>query len=384
MPAEQVPATHVQVNPDALASRGISLADVRTALVNATINLPKGNLEGGRQQFTLDTNDQLFDAEAFRHIIAAYRNGAPVQIKDIGEVINSSQSARTGAWFNGKRSELLMIERQPGANTIKVVDRIEAMMPELEASIPPSVHVDLVSDRSRNIRDSVADVELTLSITIGLVVLAIFVFLRKVWATIIPSVTVPLALVATAGVMYVVGYSLDNVSLMALTISVGFVVDDAIVMIENIVRYIERGEAPFAAAIKGAGQIGFTIVSITFSLIAVFIPLLFMGGIIGRLFREFAVTVTVAVVASAFVSLTLTPMMCSRFLKHEEKMVLRYLVWVETTSGGRSEVELSGDEIGDGSEVSNGAIAASLCLGGLYEAVDSLNETIGDLAMEPT
>ena len=317
---QQVPATHVQVNPDALASRGVSLADVRTALVNATINLPKGNLEGRRQQFTLDTNDQLFDAEAFRHIIAAYRNGAPVQIKDIGEVINSSQSARTGAWFNGKRSELLMIERQPGANTIKVVDRIEAMMPELEASIPPSVHVDLVSDRSQNIRDSVADVELTLSITIGLVVLAIFVFLRKVWATIIPSVTVPLALVATAGVMYVVGYSLDNVSLMALTISVGFVVDDAIVMIENIVRYIERGEAPFAAAIKGAGQIGFTIVSITFSLIAVFIPLLFMGGIIGRLFREFAVTVTVAVVASAFVSLTLTPMMCSRFLKHEEKM----------------------------------------------------------------
>ena len=317
---QQVPATHVQVNPDALASRGVSLADVRTALVNATINLPKGNLEGGRQQFTLDTNDQLFDAEAFRHIIAAYRNGAPVQIKDIGEVINSSQSARTGAWFNGKRSELLMIERQPGANTIKVVDRIEAMMPELEASIPPSVHVDLVSDRSQNIRDSVADVELTLSITIGLVVLAIFVFLRKVWATIIPSVTVPLALVATAGVMYVLGYSLDNVSLMALTISVGFVVDDAIVMIENIVRYIERGEAPFAAAIKGAGQIGFTIVSITFSLIAVFIPLLFMGGIIGRLFREFAVTVTVAVVASAFVSLTLTPMMCSRFLKHEEKM----------------------------------------------------------------
>ena len=317
---QQVPATHVQVNPDALASRGVSLADVRTALVNATINLPKGNLEGRRQQFTLDTNDQLFDAEAFRHIIAAYRNGAPVQIKDIGEVINSSQSARTGAWFNGKRSELLMIERQPGANTIKVVDRIEAMMPELEASIPPSVHVDLVSDRSQNIRDSVADVELTLSITIGLVVLAIFVFLRKVWATIIPSVTVPLALVATAGVMYVVGYSLDNVSLMALTISVGFVVDDAIVMIENIVRYIERGEAPFAAAIKGAGQIGFTIVSITFSLIAVFIPLLFMGGIIGRLFREFAVTVTVAVVASAFVSLTLTPMMCSRFLKHEEQM----------------------------------------------------------------
>ncbi len=316
---EQIPAAHVQVNPDALASRGISLEDVRTALVNATTDAPKGNLEGKSQEFTLDTNDQLFNPSAFGNIIAAYRNGAPVQIKDVGRVIESSQSARTGAWFDGKRIELLLIEREPGANTIKVVDQIKAMMPQLEASIPRSVHVDLVSDRSTNIRDSVSDVEMTLMITIGLVVLTIFVFLRKIWATIIPSVTVPLALVATAGVMYVVGFNLDNISLMALTIAVGFVVDDAIVMIENIVRYIEEGEAPFAAAIKGAGQIGFTIVSITFSLIAVFIPLLFMGGIIGRLFREFAVTVSVAVVASAFVSLTLTPMMCSRFLTHEDK-----------------------------------------------------------------
>ena len=316
---EQIPAIHVQVNPDALASRGISLEDVRAALVSATTDLPKGNLEGSRRQFTLSTNDQLFNPEAFRHIIVAYRNGAPVEIKDIGKVINSSQSPRTGAWFDGKRTELLLIERQAGANTISVVDQIKAMMPTLEASIPPSVHVDLISDRSQNIRDFVADVEMTLSITIGLVVLAIFMFLRKLWATIIPSVTVPLALVATTGVMYVVGFNLDNVSLMALTISVGFVVDDAIVMIENIVRYIEQGEAPFAAALRGAGQIGFTIVSITFSLIAVFIPLLFMGGIIGRLFREFAVTVTVAVVASAFISLTLTPMMCSRFLHHEDR-----------------------------------------------------------------
>jgi multidrug efflux pump subunit AcrB len=321
---QQIPATHVQVDPDALASRGISLEDVRTALANATTDLPKGNLEGERQEFTLDTNDQLFDAGAFGNIIAAYRNGAPVYIKDVGKVVNSSQSARTGAWYDGKRIELL-IERQPGANTIKVVDQIKAMMPELEASIPPSVHVDLVSDRSINIRDSVSDVEMTLMITIGLVVLTIFVFLRKVWATIIPSVTVPLALVATAGVMYVVGFNLDNISLMALTIAVGFVVDDAIVMIENIVRYIERGESPFQAAIRGAGQVCFTIVSITFSLIAVFIPLLFMGGIIGRLFREFAVTVSVAVVASAFVALTLTPMMCSRFLSHES----------ETTQPGR-------------------------------------------------
>ncbi len=206
---QQIPATHVQVDPIALAERGISLEDVRAALVNATTDLPKGNLEGEHQQYTLDTNDQLFDANAFRHIIAAYRNGAPVEIKDIGDVINSSQSARTGAWYGRKRIELLLIERQPGANTIKVVDEVRAMMPALEASIPPSVHVDLVSDRSKNIRDSVADVELTLSITICLVVLAIFLFLRKVWATIIPSATVPLALVATAGVMYIVGFNRD-------------------------------------------------------------------------------------------------------------------------------------------------------------------------------
>jgi hydrophobe/amphiphile efflux-1 (HAE1) family protein len=314
---EQIPAVHVQINPDAIASRGISLEDVRNALVSATTDLPKGNLEGHSQEYTVGANDQLFDASAFGHVIAAYRNGAPVEIKDIGNVVDSSVSARTGAWYDTKRIELLLIQREPGANTIKVVDQIKAMMPQLQASIPRSVHVDLVSDRSQNIRDSVADVEMTLLITIGLVVLTIFLFLRNVWATVIPSVTVPLALVATAGVMYVIGFNLDNISLMALTIAVGFVVDDAIVMIENIVRYIELGETPFAAALKGAGQIGFTIVSITFSLIAVFIPLLFMGGIIGRLFREFAVTVSVAVVASAFVALTLTPMMCSRFLVHE-------------------------------------------------------------------
>ncbi len=316
---QQIPAVHVEVNPDAIASRGISLEDVRTALINATTDLPKGNLEGSKQEFTLGINDQLFSAKAFSDVIVAYRDGAPVRVKDVGNVIISSQEARTGAWYGQKRIELLLIEREPGANTIKVVDQIKAMMPGLEASLPRSVHVDLVSDRSINIRDSVADVEMTLMITIGLVVLTIFLFLRKVWATIIPSVTVPLALVATAGVMYMVGFNLDNISLMALTIAVGFVVDDAIVMIENIVRYIEQGESPFAAALKGAGQIGFTIVSITFSLIAVFIPLLFMGGIIGRLFREFAVTVSVAVVASAFVSLTLTPMLCSRFLAHEDE-----------------------------------------------------------------
>ncbi len=316
---EQIPAVHVQINPSAIASRGISLEDVRAALVNATTDLPKGNMEGTKQEFTVGTNDQLFDASSFRNVIVAYRDGAPVRVKDVGDVVNSSQYARTGAWYDQKRIELLLIYREQGANTIKVVDEIKAMMPQLEASIPRSVHVDLVSDRSTNIRDSVADVEMTLMITIGLVVLTIFLFLRQLWATIIPSVTVPLALVATAGVMYIVGFSLDNISLMALTIAVGFVVDDAIVMIENIVRYVEQGDPPFEAALKGAGQIGFTIVSITFSLIAVFIPLLFMGGIIGRLFREFAVTVSVAVVASAFVSLTLTPMMCSLFLVQDNK-----------------------------------------------------------------
>jgi hydrophobe/amphiphile efflux-1 (HAE1) family protein len=314
---QQTPATHVQVNPDALAARGIGLEDVRTALVNATTDQPKGNIEGKTQEFAIDTNDQLFNPSAFRHIIVAYRNGAPVQVKDIGDVISSSQYARTGAWFDQHRAELLLIEREPGANTIQVVDEIEALMPQLRASIPPSVHVDIVSDRSLTIRASVQDVERTLAITIALVVLVIFLFLRNAWATIIPSVTVPLALVMTTGIMYMLGYSLDNLSLMALTIAVGFVVDDAIVMIENIVRYIEEGEKPFQAALKGAGQIGFTIVSITFSLIAVFIPLLFMSGIIGRLFREFAVTVSIAVVASAFISLTLTPMMCSRFLSRE-------------------------------------------------------------------
>jgi len=316
---EQVPAVHVQVNPDALAARGINLEDIRNALLNATDDGPKGNLEGGQQSFTIDTNGQLYRAEGFRDIIATYRHGVPVPLKDVARVFDGSLSPRAGAWHDGKQTMLLLIQREPGANTIAVVNKIKSMMPSLVAAIPPSVHVDLVSDRSVNIQASVADVEMTLALTVGLVILVIFLFLRHAWATIIPSITVPLALVATAGVMYVLGFNLDNISLMALTISVGFVVDDAIVMIENIVRYIEQGEKPFAAAIKGAGQIGFTIVSITFSLIAVFIPLLFMGGIIGRLFREFAITVTVAVVASAFVSLTLTPMMCSRFLRHEDE-----------------------------------------------------------------
>src|SRR5436309_3452739 len=313
-------APHIQVNPGALASRGIGLEDVRNALLTATVNRPKGVLEGAHQTFTLDTNDQLFNADAYRNVIVAYRNGAPVRLRDIGNVVDSVQNERIGAWYYDTPAEGLAIQRQAGANTIELVDTIKSIVPRLEEAIPPSVKVDLVSDRSLVIRAAVHDVQYTMMLTIGLVVIVIFLFLRTLWATVIPSMAVPLSLLATFGVMYAVGYSLDNISLMALTISVGFVVDDAIVMIENIVRYIEQGDRPFEAALKGAGQIGFTIISITFSLIAVFIPLLFMSGIIGRLFREFAVVVSVAVIASAIISLTLTPVMCSLFLKgHSER-----------------------------------------------------------------
>ncbi|HXQ42419.1 MAG TPA: efflux RND transporter permease subunit [Candidatus Udaeobacter sp.] len=308
---------HVQVNPMALAAKGLSFEQVRNAITNANLDKAKGTLEGAQQTVTLDSNDQLFDAGAYRKVIIAYRDGAPVRLADVGDVVNSVQNARVGAWYGTKRSELLLIQRQAGANTIAIVDKVKAMVNELSASIPAAVKVELVSDRSLTIRASVGEVEKTMLITIALVVMVIFVFLRHLWATVIPSVAMPLALIGTFAIMYVLGYSLDNLSLMALTISVGFVVDDAIVMIENIVRYIELGLDPFAAALKGSGQIGFTIVSITFSLTAVFIPLLFMGGIVGRLFHEFAVTVTVAVSVSAFVSLTLTPVMCSLFLDRQ-------------------------------------------------------------------
>ena len=310
-------AVHVRINPGALTARGIGLEDVRNALMTTTVNRPKGNLEGARQVFTIDTNDQLFNADSFKNVIVAYHNGAPVRLKDVGEVVDATQNERIGAWYYDTPAEGLAIQRQAGTNIIQVVDTIKSWIPRLEESIPPSVKINLVSDRSLVVRAAVHDVQFTMMLTVGLVIVVIFLFLRTLWATVIPSLAVPLSLLATFGVMYAVGYSLDNVSLMALTISVGFVVDDAIVMIENVVRYIEQGERPFEAALKGAGQIGFTIISITFSLIAVFIPLLFMGGIVGRLFREFAVTVSVAVVASAFVSLTLTPVLCSLFLKEQ-------------------------------------------------------------------
>ena len=313
-------AAHIKINPGALASRGIGFEDVRNALVGTTLDRPKGVLEGPHQTYTLDTNDQLFTAAQYNNVIIAYRNGAPVRVKDIGEAVDSVQNERIGAWFFDEPAEGLAIQRQAGANTIQLVDTIQEMVPHIMQSFPPTLRVDLVSDRSLVVRAAVHDVQFTMMLTVVLVVIVIFVFLRTLWATVIPSMAVPMSLLATFAVMYVVGYSLDNISLMALTISIGFVVDDAIVMIENIVRYIEQGDPPFEAALKGAGQIGFTIISITFSLIAVFIPLLFMGGIIGRLFREFAVTTTVAVVASAFISLTLTPMLCSLFLKgHTEE-----------------------------------------------------------------
>jgi multidrug efflux pump subunit AcrB len=310
-------AARVQVNPAALAAHGIGLEDVRNALAAATVNLPKGAIEGQHELVAIETNDQLFDAAAYGNLIVAYRNGAPVRLKDVGEAVNSVQNTRVGAWFNNLAAEGIAIQKAPGANTVALVDTIKALMPKLEQSIPPAVHVDLMLDRTQVTRASVRDVQLTMLLTISLVVIVIFLFLRTMWATVIPSLAVPLSLLATFSVMYVAGFSLDNISLMALTISVGFVVDDAIVMIENIVRYIEQGDRPFEAALKGAGQIGFTIISITFSLIAVFIPLFAMGGVIGRLFREFAITVSVAVMASAVVSLTLTPVMCSLFLKEQ-------------------------------------------------------------------
>jgi multidrug efflux pump len=268
----------------------------------------------------LDTNDQLFQASAYKNIIVAYRNGAPVKLQDVADVLDGTKSPRTGAWYNGKRAELLLIFRQPGANTVEIVNRIKGMMPRLLASVPQTVHVDLMSDRSQSIQDSVEDVQFTLLLTIGLVVLVIFIFLRHMWATIIPSVTVPLALIGTFGVMYVCDYSIDNLSLMALTIATGFVVDDAIVVMENISRHLEDGMTPMEAALKGAQEIGFTVLTISISLVAVFIPLLFMGGIVGRLFREFAVTLSTAIVVSMLISLTATPMMCAYLLKNEREV----------------------------------------------------------------
>ena len=314
---EQKRAVRIQVDPSRLAAMGLTLEDARLALTNSTVNSPKGTLDGEYRVFTIYANDQLTKASEFENVILAYRAGAPIRVRDIGRAIDAPENVLNGGYQNQRKGVQLIIFKQPDANIIETVDAIKAQLPRLLASIPPSVHITQIIDRTQTIRASVADVQFTLLLSIGLVVMVIFLFLRNVWATIIPSVTVPLALVGTFAVMYLFNYSLDNLSLMALTIAVGFVVDDAIVMLENIFRYIEDGMKPLDAAIRGAGEIGFTIISISMSLIAVFIPLLLMGGIVGRLFREFAMTVAIAVVVSAFVSLTLTPMMCSRFLRHQ-------------------------------------------------------------------
>jgi hydrophobe/amphiphile efflux-1 (HAE1) family protein len=314
---EQNPAIRVQLNPAQLAAEGLDLESVRTALTNSTVNQPKGILYGGEHAYALSTNDQLVTASGFDDYILAYVNGAPVRVRDVGRAVVAPQDTTLGAWLGSTPTVLLAIQRQPGANVIETVDLIKKALPQLEASIPPSIKVEIVSDRTQTIRASVTDVKFTLLLTIALVVGVIFIFLRKLWATVIPAVAVPLSLIGTFAVMYVLGYSLDNLSLMALTIAVGFVVDDAVVMIENIARHIEDGATPMEAAIKGAGEIGFTIVSMSISLIAVFIPLFLMGGIVGLLFREFAVTVSVSIVVSLIVSLTLTPMMSARLLTPE-------------------------------------------------------------------
>jgi multidrug efflux pump len=313
----QKPAVRVQVDPIALAGTGLTLEDVRQALVAQNINQPKGNIDGPRQDFALQTNDQLFKAEGFKPLVIAYANGSPVRLRDVADAVDGVENAQLAGWANEKRAIILNVQRQPGANVIQVADRVKALLPQLQASLPQGMDVQILADRTETVRASVEDVERTLVITVGLVVAVMFLFLRNVRATVIPSIAVPLSLIGTFGVMYLVGYSLNNLSLMALTIATGFVVDDAIVMIENIARYIEAGERPFQAALKGAGQIGFTIVSLTVSLVAVLIPLLFMGGLIGRLFREFAVTLAVSIGVSALLSLTLTPMMCAHLLRPE-------------------------------------------------------------------
>src|SRR5438128_268410 len=311
----QKPAVRIQANPTALASYGLSLEDVRTALGLANVDQAKGTLDGPRQSFTIGANDQLLSGEQYKPIVVAYRNGAPVRLADVANISDGVENRHQAAWMNLSPAVIMNIQRQPGANIISVVDKIKQLLPRLEASLPAAVKVSILTDRTETIRASVKDVQFELMLTVALVVLVIFLFLRNLRATIIPSVAVPLSLVGTFGVMYLLGYSLNNLTLMALTISTGFVVDDAIVMIENINRFLEAGDSPLDAALKGAGQIGFTIVSLTVSLIAVLIPLLFMGDIVGRLFREFAVTLAVTILISAFVSLTLTPMMSARLLR---------------------------------------------------------------------
>jgi HAE1 family hydrophobic/amphiphilic exporter-1 len=327
---QQKPSVRIQVDPAKLVAKGLSLEDVRSQITITTVDSPKGNIDGATRAYTIYANDQMLDSKDWNDVIIAYRNGGPLRIRDIGQAVTGPEDAKQAAWANGKRGVFLVVFKQPGANVIETVDKIKATLPRLVAAIPPAIKIDVISDRTTTIRAAVEDVQYTLLLTIALVVMVIFVFLRSFWATVIPTVTVPLALLGACALMWVFGYTLDNLSLMALTIAVGFVVDDAIVMLENITRYIEEGEKPMAAALKGAKEIGFTIVSISISLVAVLIPLLLMGGIIGRLFREFAVTLAMTIFVSMVVSLTLTPMMASRFLRaHGDTQHGRFYQWSE-------------------------------------------------------
>ena len=325
---DRPPSIRVQVDPAKLASSGITLEDIRSTLVNSTTNAAKGTINNDKTSFTIAANDQIVEAAPFNDVILAYRNGAPIRVRDVGQAVSDQVDRNVAAYQNNQNGIILAVFKQPGANVIETVDQIKTQLPQLTARIPPAINVETILDRTTTIRASVADVQFTLALTIGLVILVIFLFLRNFWATMIPSVTVPLALAGSAAAMYLLNFSLDNLSLMALTIAVGFVVDDAIVVVENIYRHVEEGMPPLEAAIRGSREIGFTVISISFSLIAVFIPLLLMGGIIGRLFREFALTVTASIAVSAFVSLTLAPMMCSRFMRpptHSHGVVYRVI-----------------------------------------------------------
>lgn len=326
----QRPAVRVQANPTALSAYGLSLESVRSAIATANVNAAKGSFDGPRLAYTINSNDQLLTADEYRPLIIAYNKGAPVRLSDVANVVNGAENTMLAAWMNTEPAVIMNIQRQPGANVIEVVNRIKQLLPTLQTSLPGDVQLTVLTDRTTTIRASVFDVQLELLLSVVLVVMVIFVFLRNVSATIIPSISVPLSLIGTFGLMYLLGFSLNNLTLMALTIAAGFVVDDAIVMIENIARYIENGEKPFDAAIKGAEQIGFTILTLTVSLVAVLIPLLFMGDVVGRLFREFALTLSITILISAFVSLTLTPMLCSRILRHHAE---NEMSWFERRAG---------------------------------------------------
>ena len=312
----QRPAVRIQANPRALAAYGLNLDDLRTTISNLNVNTPKGNFDGPTRNYTINANDQLTDADAYKSAVVAYKNGRPVMLTDVANIVQGAENTKLGAWVDGTPAIILNVQRQPGANVIQVVDSIKKLLPQLQQALPAALDVQIVTDRTTTIRASVRDVQFELAMSVVLVVLVMYLFLANVYATIIPSLSVPLSLIGTLAVMYLCGFSLDNLSLMALTIATGFVVDDAIVMIENIARYVEEGEAPLEAALKGSKQIGFTIISLTVSLIAVLIPLLFMGDVVGRLFHEFAITLAVTIVISAVVSLTLVPMMCAKLLRH--------------------------------------------------------------------